>query len=203
LKQLRGLNKNQQLIKRLFDLFFSFIGILVFIIPILVLVVLATISTKKFGLYTQLRVGKNAILFTMYKIRTMYGDDNDVFITLKKNSRITGFGNFLRKYKLDELPQLFNVLIGDMSLVGPRPDVKGYADELTGDNRIILTVRPGITGPATLRFKDEEEILARQSDPLKYNDEIIWKEKIKINKNYIENWTLIGDLKFILRTIFS
>ncbi len=203
MKQLRGLNKNQQQIKRLFDLFFSFIGIVVFIIPIIVLIVLATISTKKFGLYTQLRVGKDAILFTMYKIRTMHGNDNGVFYTVNTNNRITGFGYFLRKLKLDELPQLFNVLIGDMSLVGPRPDVKGYADELTGDDRIILTLRPGITGPATLRFKDEEEILARQSDPLKYNDEIIWKEKIEINKNYIENWTLIGDLKFILRTIFG
>jgi len=203
LKQLRDLNKNQKLIKRLFDLFFSFIGIFILIIPVLILIVLATLSTKKFGLYSQLRVGKDAILFTMYKIRTMHGDDSEMFITVNKDDRITGFGHFLRKFKLDEFPQLFNVLIGDMSFVGPRPDVKGYADELTGDDRIILTVRPGITGPATLRFRDEEEILARQSDPLKYNDEIIWKEKIEINKNYIKNWTLLGDLKFILRTIFS
>jgi lipopolysaccharide/colanic/teichoic acid biosynthesis glycosyltransferase len=131
----------------------------------------------------------------------MCGDDDGDYITLKKNPRITTFGRFLRKYKLDELPQLFNVIIGDMSFVGPRPDVKGYADKLIGDNRIILAIKPGITGPATLKYLNEEEILAEQSDPLKYNDEVIWKEKIKINRNYIENWTLIGDLKFILRTI--
>jgi len=203
LKQSRGLNKGQKLIKRLFDLFFSFIGILVFFIPILILILLATISTKKIGLYTQLRVGEKAVLFTMFKIRTMCGDDDGDYITLKENPRITSFGRFLRKYKLDELPQLFNVIIGDMSFVGPRPDVKGYADKLTGDNRNILTIKPGITGPATLKYMNEEEILAEQSDPLKYNDEVIWKEKIRINKNYVENWTLIGDLKFILKTIFG
>ena len=203
MKQSRGLNKGQKLIKRLFDLFFSFIGILVFFIPILILILLATISTKKIGLYTQLRVGEKAVLFTMFKIRTMCGDDDGDYITLKENPRITSFGRFLRKYKLDELPQLFNVIIGDMSFVGPRPDVKGYADKLTGDNRNILTIKPGITGPATLKYMNEEEILAEQSDPLKYNDEVIWKEKIRINKNYVENWTLIGDLKFILKTIFG
>ncbi len=200
---MRGLNKNQKLIKRLFDLFFSFIGIVVFSIPILVLILLATISTRKFGLYTQLRVGKNAEMFTMYKIRTMHGIDNELFITLIDDKRITIFGKFLRKFKLDELPQLFNVLKGDMSFVGPRPDIKGYADELKGEERIILSVKPGITGPATLRYKDEELLLSKQSDPLKYNDEVIWREKIKINIKYIENWTLIDDLKFILKTIFG
>ncbi len=133
----------------------------------------------------------------------MDGNDENLFITIKEDKRITIFGKFLRKFKIDELPQLINVLLGDMSFVGPRPDVKGYADELKGKDRIILRVKPGITGPATLRFKNEEEILANQIDPLKYNDEVIWKEKIKINKNYIENWTLIGDLKFILKTIFG
>lgn len=203
MEKLRGLNKNQKLIKRLFDLFFSFIGIVVFIIPILILILLATISTKKNGLYTQLRVGENGVMFTMFKIRTMLGDDDGTFITLKKDNRITGFGHFLRKFKLDELPQLFNVFIGDMSLVGPRPDVKGYADELRGNDRIILTVKPGITGPATLVYKNEENVLSKKENPLKYNDEVIWIDKIKINKNYIENWTLLGDLKFILRTFFN
>ena len=203
MEKLEGLNNSQKTIKRLFDLFFSFIGILVFFIPILILILLATISTKKFGLYTQLRVGEKAVLFTMFKIRTMHGDENGDYITLKEDPRITAFGRFLRKYKLDELPQLFNVIIGDMSFVGPRPDVRGYADKLTGDDSNILTIKPGITGPATLKYINEEEILAEQSDPLKYNDEIIWKEKIKINKNYVKNWTLIGDLKFILKTIFG
>ena len=133
----------------------------------------------------------------------MKGVDDGLFITLKDDKRITPIGKFFRKFKLDELPQLFNVLMGNMSLVGPRPDVVGYADKLVGDDRIILNVKPGITGPATLKFKNEEELLAKQSDPLQYNDEVIWKEKIKINKNYIKNWTLKGDFKFILKTFFG
>lgn len=203
MKKIKGLNNSQEMLKRLFDLFFSFIGILIFLVPILILIVFSTISTGKFGLYTQLRVGKHAQTFTMFKIRTMKGIDNGLFITLKDDKRITPLGKFLRKFKLDELPQLFNVLMGNMSLVGPRPDVVGYADKLVGDDRIILNVKPGITGPATLKFKNEEDLLAKQSDPLQYNDEVIWKEKIKINKNYIKNWTLKGDLKFILRTFFG
>jgi len=203
LEKLEGLNNSQKTIKRLFDLFFSFIGILIFLIPVLLLIALSTISTGKFGLYTQLRVGKFGKTFTMFKIRTMKGIDDGLFITLKNDKRITPIGKFLREFKLDELPQLFNVLMGNMSLVGPRPDVVGYADKLVGDDRIILNVKPGITGPATLKFKNEEELLAKQSDPLQYNDEVIWKEKIKINKNYIKNWTFKGDLKFILRTFFG
>lgn len=203
MEKLEGLNNSQKMLKRLFDLFFSFIGILIFFVPILLLIALSTISTGKFGLYTQLRVGKHAKTFTMFKIRTMKGNDDGLFITLKNDKRITPIGKFLRKFKLDELPQLFNVLMGNMSLVGPRPDVVGYADKLVGDDRIILNVKPGITGPATLKFKNEEELLAKQIDPLQYNDEVIWKEKIKINKKYIKNWTLKGDLKFILRTFFG
>ena len=203
MEKLEGLNNSQKMLKRLFDLFFSFIGILIFLIPVLLLIALSTISTGKFGLYTQLRVGKFGKTFTMFKIRTMKGIDDGLFITLKNDKRITPIGKFLREFKLDELPQLFNVLMGNMSLVGPRPDVVGYADKLVGDDRIILNVKPGITGPATLKFKNEEELLAKQSDPLQYNDEVIWKEKIKINKNYIKNWTFKGDLKFILRTFFG
>jgi lipopolysaccharide/colanic/teichoic acid biosynthesis glycosyltransferase len=203
LNKFRSLNKKQQILKRVFDFFFSLVGLLVLFIPVLVLIFLATISTRKFGLYTQQRVGKGTKLFTMYKVRTMVGEDDSGFITLINDKRITHFGNFLRKYKLDELPQLFNVLIGNMSFVGPRPDVIGYADKLVGEDKIILTVKPGITGPATIKFKNEETLLESQINPLKYNDEVIWKEKIRINKKYIENWTLIGDLKFILKTIFS
>jgi len=191
------------MLKRIFDLFFSLFGILVFFVPILVLIFFATISTKKMGLYTQQRVGKNAKLFTMFKIRTMKGKDNDNFITLKNNNRITPFGKILRQFKFDELPQLFNVLLGNMSLVGPRPDVIGYADELVGSDRIILTIKPGITGPATIKFKNEEMILDSQVNPLQYNDEVIWKEKVEINKKYTENWTLIEDIKLILKTIFD
>lgn len=203
MNKLRGLNIKQQVLKRIFDIFFSLFGLFIFFVPVIVLIFLATISTKKFGLYTQQRVGKHAVLFTMFKIRTMKGDEDDNFMTLQNDNRITLFGKFLRKFKLDELPQLFNVFMGNMSLVGPRPDVVGYADELVGNDRIILTVKPGITGPATIKFKKEEAILESQINPLKYNDEVIWKEKIRINKKYIEDWTLIGDLKFILKTIFG
>lgn len=139
----------------------------------------------------------------MYKIRTMKGDlKDDNFITLINDERITSFGKFLRLFKLDELPQLFNVLIGNMSFVGPRPDVRGYADNLKGDDRIVLSVKPGITGPATLKFKHEEIILEDQKNPKKYNDEIVWPEKVKINIQYIKNWSLIRDIEYIIKTIF-
>lgn len=199
----RGLNKKQLLSKRLFDLFFSFFGVFFLSLPILVFFILATISTRKFGLYTQKRVGQYGKFFTMLKIRTMNGEENGNYITKLNDTRITSFGRFLRKFKLDEIPQIFNVLFGMMSFVGPRPDVQGYADLLQGEDRIILSVKPGITGPATLKFKDEESLLEKQENPKQYNDEVIWKEKVEINKKYIENWTFIGDIKYILKTIFS
>ncbi len=196
-----GLNKKQEFIKRSFDFFFSLIGLVFLIVPILILIVLATISTKKNGLFWQQRVGKQAKLFTMYKIRTMVGKDDNGSITLSGDNRITSFGRFLRLFNLDELPQLFNVLIGDMSLVGPRPDVPGYADVLEGRDRLVLSVKPGITGPATLKYRNEDKLLAMQKNPLKYNYDIIWEEKIRINIKYIENWTFIGDIKYIVQTI--
>ncbi len=199
-----GLNNKQRFVKRSFDLFFSVIGLILFAIPLLILVLLASFSTGKFGLFFQDRVGKEAKIFKIYKIRTMKSNDAaDLTITVAHDKRITVFGKFLRKFKLDELPQLVNVLIGNMSFVGPRPDVKGYADELQGKDKIILTVKPGITGPATIRFKDEEVILSSKKDPKKYNDEVIWPEKVKINIQYIENWTLWKDVQYILRTLFN
>ena len=125
------------------------------------------------------------------------------FITLKNDDRITPFGKLLRLFKFDELPQLFNVFIGDMSLVGPRPDVQGYADKLVSDDRIILSVKPGITGPATLKFKNEEDVLSKQNNPKIYNDKVIWPEKVLINKQYIKDWSLFNDIKCIVKTIIS
>ena len=197
-----GLSRNQKVLKRLFDLFFAFIGLVLLIIPLLILIALATISAGKFGLYSQNRIGLHGKSFVMYKIRSMSKGDDASGITLKSDPRITPFGRFLRDFKLDELPQLWNVLIGDMSFVGPRPDIPGYADKLSGKDRIILSVRPGITGPATIKFKDEETLLAAQIDPVAYNDEVIWKEKIEINKAYIKNWSLKSDINYILRTLF-
>jgi len=204
LNKLTGLNKRQHFVKRIFDLFFSLLGLVFFIIPILILMLFAAFSTKKFGLFSQVRVGANGKLFKIYKIRTMKVHiPKEDFITLKNDDRITPFGKFLRSYKLDELPQVFNVIFGDMSLVGPRPDVSGYADKLKGNDRIILTVKPGITGPATLKFKDEEDLLSKQNNPKKYNDEVIWPEKVKLNRQYIEEWSLINDIKYIVKTIIN
>ncbi len=197
------LSKKQQIVKRIFDFVFSFFGIIILFLPIIILILIATISTKKFGLFFQRRVGQYAKLFTMYKIRTMRLNRDKNFITTTNDSRITFIGKFLRASKLDELPQLYNVLIGNMSFVGPRPDIIGYADKLTGEDRIILSVKPGITGPATIKYRNEEELLAQQLNPKEHNDTIIWKEKVKINKEYIKNWSFFGDLNCIFKTIFS
>jgi lipopolysaccharide/colanic/teichoic acid biosynthesis glycosyltransferase len=197
------LSHKQQIIKRVFDLIFSLFGLVIFMIPILILIFIATFSTRQFGLFSQKRVGKHAKIFKIFKIRTMKYLEDENFITLKDDPRLTNVGKIFRKYHLDELPQLFNVLIGDMGFVGPRPDVAGYADLLQGEDRIILSVRPGITGPATLKFKNEDILLSQQTDPKKYNDTVIWKEKVRINKEYIMNWTLLGDINFIFKTIFT
>ena len=198
-----GLNSWQKFIKRLFDLFFSFIGLLLLFIPTLILIFFSTISTGKFGLYWQERIGYLGKAFTIFKIRTMTTDIDESRITLKNDPRITTFGRFLRRYKLDEIPQLWNVVFGDMSLVGPRPDVPGYADLLTGEDRLILSVKPGITGPATIRYKNEEDLLAQVDDPQKYNDQVIWNHKVKINKQYVKNWSFKGDVIYLFRTIFN
>ncbi|MEN8124652.1 MAG: sugar transferase [Bacteroidota bacterium] len=204
MEKLRGLNTRQSFVKRVFDLFFSFFGLFFLVIPMLFLIVIASFSTNTFGLFFQWRIGQKGKSFKMYKIRTMRGgSDDDDFITIKNDKRITSFGKFLRLFKLDELPQLFNVLIGNMSFVGPRPDVTGYADKLKGEDRIILTVKPGITGPATIKYKHEEVLLEDQKNPKKYNDEIIWPEKVNINKQYIINWSFILDIKYIYKTIFN
>ncbi len=195
-----GLNKQQKAIKRLFDLFFSFIGLSILILPLCVLVTFATISSGKFGLYSQNRIGLYGKVFVMYKVRSMTAGDDSSGITLKNDPRITRFGQFLRNFKLDEIPQLWNVIMGDMSLVGPRPDIAGYADQLSGEDRLILSVRPGITGPATLKYKNEEALLADQVDPVAYNDTVIWKDKVEINKKYIKEWSLKGDIKYLLKT---
>jgi len=124
-------------------------------------------------------------------------------VSVKGESRITPFGAVLRKYKLDELPELWNVLKGDMSFVGPRPDVPDYTENLTGDERLILKLRPGITGPATLKYSNEEELLATVPDPKKYNDEILWPDKVRINLEYYRNRSFIGDILIIFQTLFG
>ena len=157
---------------------------------------------SQFAFFRQLRIGKHAKPFYILKFRTMKKDSEEGgFITVAGDVRLTRIGKFLKKYKLDELPQLWNVLIGEMSFVGPRPDVPGYADQLLGEDRKILELRPGITGPATLKYRNEMELLALQSDPLEYNDKVIWPDKIKINRIYADNHSFMGDLKIILQTL--
>ncbi|GJQ48178.1 MAG: hypothetical protein HKUEN01_05640 [Candidatus Kuenenia stuttgartiensis] len=124
-------------------------------------------------------------------------------VTTTHDPRITPLGRFFRKTKIDELPQLINVFFGHMSFVGPRPDVPGFTDMLTGDDRVILFVRPGITSPATLKYKNEEEILAAQDDPEKYNREVLFPDKVKLNREYVENYSFINDIKYIFQTIFG
>lgn len=189
--------------KRLIDFIMSFTG-LIFLSPFLFFIsILIKISSDGSIFFVQERVGKNGILFKMIKFRTMYKDHNDNnTISVKGDSRITKLGYFLRKYKIDELPELINVLFGDMSLVGPRPDVKGYADKLKGDDRKILKLRPGITGPASVKFINEELLLSKQENPKYYNDNVIYPEKVRINLDYFYNNSIWIDFKIIFATIF-
>lgn len=188
--------------KRLFDILASFFGLLM-LWPVLLIVALI-VKTKMPGgpvFFTQQRVGRHGKLFTLVKFRTMSVGHNGSSVSVKGESRITPLGATLRKYKLDELPELWNVLKGDMSFVGPRPDVPGYADKLIGKERRILNLRPGITGPASLKYINEEEILSRQEDPVKFNNEIIWPDKVRINLRYLKHQSFIHDLKIIVNTV--
>lgn len=188
--------------KRSFDIIFSLLGLTFFTPIILLSFFIATFETLSNGFFIQQRVGLNGQLFNVIKIKTMkLSDDSNLTISSTNDPRITKSGFFFRKTKIDELPQLWNVLIGHMSFVGPRPDVPGYADRLKGKDRIILSVRPGITGPAQLVYRNEEEVLAKQDDIIKYNNEVIWPDKVAINIRYIENYSLLRDFYYIWKTI--
>lgn len=168
---------------------------------LLIIAVLIKIFSPGPILFLQKRVGRNGSPFTIYKFRTMTVNHGGNTVSVKGEKRITPIGSFLRKYKLDELPELWNVLIGDMSLVGPRPDVKKYTDRLVGDEKNILRLRPGVTGPATLKYSNEEELLASVTDPQRYTDEVIWPDKIRINLEYYNNRSFVKDLIIIFKTI--
>ena len=190
--------------KIIFDRIVSFFGIL-FALPILLVVAIIIRIKMPDGpvFFCQKRVGQYGKLFTMVKFRTMSVGHNGSSVSVAGESRITPLGAFLRKYKLDELPELWNVLKGDMSFVGPRPDVPGYADKLEGEDRKILLLKPGITGPATLKYRNEEESLALQPDPQKYNDEVIFPDKVRLNLEYLRNHSLAGDILIIFETVFK
>ncbi|MTJ02278.1 sugar transferase [Idiomarina piscisalsi] len=190
--------------KRVFDVILSLIGLSLTWWLILIAWITASIDTKSNGFFIQTRVGKNGRLFNVVKIKTMRPRKKPgTTVTKRGDPRITRLGAFFRRTKIDELPQLWNVLIGQMSFVGPRPDVPGFADKLTGEEREVLKLRPGITGPATLKYRDEEELLAAQSDPEKYNREVIFPDKVRINLDYMRNWSLRKDISYIWQTVFK
>ncbi len=199
-----SLKKIDQLLKRSFDIFFSMFLLLI-IFPIILLAwIAASIDTKMNGLYIQNRIGRYGASFKVYKIRTMRPNLLlKTSITTTKDSRITRLGSFLRLTKIDELPQLLNIVKGEMSFVGPRPDVKGFADLLEGNDRVILSIRPGITGPASIKYRNEEQILANCIDPEEYNLKVIWPDKVKINREYISNYQFSKDIKYIVITLLG
>ena len=206
------------ILKWIFDRVVALIGLL-FLWPVL-LVVAILVKVKMPGgpaFFVQKRVGKGGKLFNCHKFRTMMVKHNGSTVSVAGDSRITPFGAVLRLYKLDELPGLWDVLIGNMSFVGPRPDVPGYADKLTGDDRDVLKLRPGITGPATLKYRLEDEMISdyvakRQAEgdkrPMQeiateYNDKVIYPDKVRINCYYYRNYSFWKDIEMIFATVLG
>jgi lipopolysaccharide/colanic/teichoic acid biosynthesis glycosyltransferase len=191
----------QRMIKRIFDIIVAATALALGWPLIAVGWALCRWSTGMGGFFVQARIGRGGCVFALVKLRTMSEVPAvTTTVTTSCDPRITRTGRMLRALKVDELPQLWNVLAGDMSFVGPRPDVPGYADRLQGEDRIILSVRPGITGPATLKYRNEEQILAAQEDPQRYNDTVIFPDKVRINKDYVASYSLRKDLIYLFRT---
>lgn len=206
IKQLPSrLSSYNRFIKRSFDIIVSFIG-LIFTFPIIMIAaLLVRIKYKESGFFTQTRISKDGKEFKIIKIKTMSSRVKfDTTVTTKNDPRITPLGKIFRKTKIDELPQLINVLKGDMSFVGPRPDVKELIESIPEEEReLFLSIRPGITGPATIKYRNEEEILASVEDPQTYNDEVIFPDKVDINLDYIRDYKFMKDIKYILKTILK
>ncbi len=198
-----GLSLFKRIAKRSFDILLA-VMILPIIAPIsLVLVIFAKIFNGR-GLFIQSRVGRYGELFNLYKICSMRQVEGyTTNITTDNDPRITAFGRIIRKTKLDEFPQILNVLKGDMSFVGPRPDVIEAYQDLKTDDAVLLCVRPGITGAASVAFKDEEEILASVDDPEEYNRNVVFPAKVKLNKDYINRQSLLLDFKIMALTVMK
>ena len=191
------------MIKRLFDLIFAIFGLILLLPFFLAISILIKIDSKGSVFFIQDRVGQDAFLFKIIKFRTMItSEEIKSTISIKGDVRVTRFGEVLRRYKIDELPELINILRGEMSFVGPRPDVPGYADKLNGDARNILKLKPGITSLASLKYSNEELLLSQQKNPIDYNNNIIYPDKVKMNLNYYKNHNLWIDIKIIFATIF-
>lgn len=198
----KGLSLRQSIIKRFFDLLLALAGVLTLSWLIFLAWFIASIDTRSNGFFMQKRVGKSGNVFRVIKIKTMRPIKNiDTTVTCTGDPRITKSGHFFRKTKIDELPQLFNILIGHMSFVGPRPDVPGFADTLKGEELILLSIRPGITGPATIKYRNEESMLASVENPEAYNKDVIWPDKVRINCEYIRTWSLYKDIELIFKTV--
>ena len=206
------------LLKCLFDRVVSFIGLLLLWPLLIVMAILIKIKMPGGpAFFTQKRVGKNGKLFTCHKFRSMTVKHSGSTVSVAGDSRITPLGATLRHYKIDELPGLWDVMIGNMSFVGPRPDVPGYADRLEGDNRIVLKLRPGITGPATLKYRLEDEMISEyvaqkqkegdirtaQEIAEEFNDRVIYPDKVRINKYYYEHYSFIKDIQMIFCTVLG
>lgn len=206
------------LLKRLFDIVASFVGLLLiwWIFPIVAFLIHRKMPGGS-AFFCQKRVGRGGKLFTCHKFRTMTVKHNGSSVSVAGDNRITPFGAKLRHYKIDELPELWDVLIGNMSFVGPRPDVPGYADKLEGEDRVILNLRPGITGPATLKYRLEDEMISEyvaqkqqqgdkrsvQEIAVEYNDKVIYPDKVRINKYYYEHYSFIKDIQMIFCTVLG
>lgn len=178
--------------KRLFDIIISLVGLFLVSGFLIIFWIISSIDTRSNGLFVQERIGQWGRVFKIYKLKTMH----------PTTKQISAAGGFFRKSKLDELPQLWNVLRGDMSLVGPRPDVAGYYDRLEGEARKILELKPGLTSLASIKYTNEDTLLARQMNPLAYNDTIIFPDKVRMNLDYYYRHSLVGDMKIIFKTIF-
>jgi lipopolysaccharide/colanic/teichoic acid biosynthesis glycosyltransferase len=178
--------------KRFFDILFSVVGLIASGCFLIGFWIMASIDTQSNGLFVQERIGQWGSFFKIYKLKTMH----------PTTGKISRLGAFFRKSKIDELPQLWNVLMGEMSFVGPRPDVAGYYDLLEGEARKILELKPGITSAASLKYQNEEWLLAQQDDPLHYNDTVLFPDKVRMNLAYYYHRSFFGDIWIIWKTVF-
>ena len=179
--------------KVIFDFFLAVIVILPLMPILIILFVIASLDTSSNGIFLQTRIGQYGKPFTIFKFKTIH----------EHRRTCSGTGRALRKFKFDELPQLFNILKGEMSFVGPRPDIEGYYDKLIGEDRKVLELKPGLTCEASIKYRDEEELLNSQKDPLAYNDEILFPNKVKMNLDYFETMSFKNDIRILFKTVKS
>ncbi|WP_195986703.1 sugar transferase [Clostridium sp. D53t1_180928_C8] len=197
------ISKGNKILKRSFDIIIGSIGLVIALPIILISALLFRICYGESGFFTQVRVGKDGKKFKIFKIKSMSSKIKyDTTVTTEHDPRITKLGKLFRKTKIDELPQLINVVKGEMSFVGPRPDVEEVINTLSPiEKKVYLSVRPGITGPASIKYKNEEEILAKVSNPERYSIEVIFRDKVYINSQYINEYSFLKDIKYIVDTV--